>query len=160
MPPPTTCRAPPRRRKNSLVSTQCQSVSTSIKLYQVVCLFKVSKSRPFWVTLQKKERCLWLRSRIRAHNKLSEAGQRLGCKLGLFQYIYLLPCINPWALIGTISWIDESHTQAGSSYCHSPVRPAFGQNKISCHLSQEVTYPLQLALIEWESKARIALMSS
>ena len=62
-----------------------QLISTCINLYQVVCLVKVSKSRPFLVTLQEKWLFggLWLRSRIRAQNKLSEA------KLRLFEYIYL-----------------------------------------------------------------------
>ena len=59
-----------------------------------------------------------------------------------------LPCINPQALIRTAEK-DESL-----------VGPAFGQNKISRHLLQEVIYPLQLALIEWERKARKALESN
>ena len=42
----------------------------------------------------------------------------------------------------------------------SPVGPVFGQGKISCHSSQEVTYSLQLALMEWGREARNSQASS
>ena len=90
MPPPTTCWAP---AQSSSLSTQCQKVLTIINYYQVICLFKVSKKSPFQVTLQDKWLFgyLWLSSRIRAHNKLSETGQLLG----LFQYICLFALYQP-----------------------------------------------------------------
>ena len=80
-------------------AAQCQLVSTSINLYQLVstCInssasLSVKKS-PFRVTLQEKcfYCCLWLKSRIRAHDKLPEAEQ----VLGLFQYIYLFALYQP-----------------------------------------------------------------
>ena len=67
----------------------------------------------------------------------------------LFQYTIALPCINSQALIRIEAEIVESLVGA-----------VFGQNKISRHLPQEVTNPLQLALIAWERTARKALMSS
>ena len=77
----TTCWAPAPLAKQPSVN----SVSNIINMYQrdqVGSLFQVSK-----VTLQEKWLfgCLWLRSRIRAHNKRSEAEQLLS----LFQYIFL-----------------------------------------------------------------------
>ena len=52
------------------VPTQYQLVSSRLRV----------KKSPFRVTLQEKWHfgCLWLRSRIRAHNKLSEVEQLLG----------------------------------------------------------------------------------
>ena len=99
MPPPTTAWLLMACTKQPKVN----SVSTGFNYYQLVssCLpLQSVKKSPFWVTVQEKwlDGWLWLRSRIRAHIELSEAEQLLG----LFQYIYL--CINPLALISTISW--------------------------------------------------------
>ena len=41
----------------------------------------------------------------------------------------------------------------------SPRWPVFGQEKISRHGSQEASYSVQLALMEWEWKARKAQVS-
>ena len=60
-------------------------------LPEVVCLLQSVKKSPFRVALQGKWLfgCLsgWLRSKIRAHNKLSEDLEEQ--LLALFQYIYL-----------------------------------------------------------------------
>ena len=69
MPPPTTCWSPVQ---TSPVSTQCQSFQATL--------------RAKWLFGR-----LWLRSRIRAHNKLSETVQLLGlfqCNLlfALYQF--------------------------------------------------------------------------
>ena len=42
---------------------------------------------------------------------------------------------------------------ASAEINESPSIPMFGQDKISRHGSQEVTYLLHLALMEWERKA-------
>ena len=80
MPPPATCWA---RNSVSTVTIMWLYVSSCLPLQSV-------KKSPFRQISSDSSRkwilgCLWLRSRITAHNKLSEAGQLLG----LFQYIYL-----------------------------------------------------------------------
>ena len=79
MPPPITCWVP---AQSSSVSTLCQLVPSIVSSQcQVGCLLQLTKS-PCQVTLQGKWLfgCLWCRSRIRAHNKLSEAEKLLDKK--------------------------------------------------------------------------------
>ena len=64
----------------------CYKINAYIKFAVSSCLFLSVKKSPFLVTLQEKWHfgcCLWLRSRIRAHNKRSEAarGPVSQCKL-------------------------------------------------------------------------------
>ena len=124
---------------------RCSRTVVVIKLRQTSAFWLSSrqsvKKSPFRVTLQEKWHfgCLWLRSRIRAHNKLSEAEQLLG----LFQLNLL------FALYQSSS--SHSHCQLKSTKVSLDLcltRPDF--------LSQEATYSLQLALMKWERKAQVS----
>ena len=109
IPPPTTCRAPAQSSSVSLsvrsqlsvnwhqlrlVSTNyslvsmCIKLSASSKCQKVAFSSDISRKMTFWLSLSLR---LWLRSRIRAHSKLSEAKQLLG----LCQYIYIFALYQP-----------------------------------------------------------------
>ena len=114
--PPTTWLMQEKSTSVSLVNqckvitNQCQPVSSWRSLQRV-------QKTPFSIDSSRKMEfgCLWLRSRIRAHNKLSEAKQLLGLfdSVGpCFSINFYLPCINPRALICSIRWNQQKPRQA------------------------------------------------
>ena len=152
MPPPSesACWAPAQCQL-SVKFNHCQLVSivsttSSIKL---PVSSKWQKSHLFRVTLQEKWLfgCLWHRSRSWIQElELTTSSLRQNSSWASFSAtfsviaLYQSSCLNLHCKLksASLSW------------------PVFGQDRISRHGLQEATYSLQLALMEWERKARKA----
>ena len=117
---PDTQAGPAMSGQTLLSVKKYQLVSTSIKLAVSSKYQKVA----FSIDFSRKMAFSLSLSRIRAHNKFSKA--RGTCSESL-------PCIKPQA-----PTCNESLS-----------RPMFGQDKIFPHHSQEATYSIQIALMEW-----------